>query len=70
MGVGLEVTQEDVRLRPEGSEVMRLLADHSELSALTGWALQHTLEDGLRRTAQSFTDPVNLARYRVGDSTI
>ena len=70
MGADLEVTQEDIRLRPEGSEVMRLLADHTELHTLTGWAPQLTLEEGLRRTAEWFTDPVNLARYRVGEYTI
>ncbi|MFC3834119.1 GDP-mannose 4,6-dehydratase [Deinococcus rufus] len=70
MGADLRVEQEDIRLRPEGSEVMRLLADHSELQALTGWAPQLTLEEGLRRTATWFTDPANLARYRVGEYTI
>ncbi|WP_412030286.1 GDP-mannose 4,6-dehydratase [Deinococcus yunweiensis] len=70
MGADLTVEQEDIRLRPEGSEVMRLLADHSELQTLTGWAPQLTLEEGLRRTATWFTDPVNLARYRVGEYTI
>ena len=70
MGADLSVEQEDIRLRPEGSEVMRLLADHSELQALTGWAPQLTLEEGLRRTATWFTDPANLARYRVGEYTI
>ncbi|GGL84751.1 UDP-glucose 4-epimerase [Deinococcus aerolatus] len=70
MGAELQVTQEDVRLRPEGSEVMRLLADHSELSRLTGWQPEFTLEEGLKRTAAWFTDPVNLARYRVDQYTV
>lgn len=70
MGADLVVTQEDQRLRPEGSEVMRLLADHSELSGLTGWQPEFTLEEGLRRTAAWFTDPVNLARYRVDQYTV
>ncbi len=70
MGAELQVTQEDVRLRPEGSEVMRLLADHSELSRLTGWQPEFTLEEGLKRTAVWFTNPVNLARYRVDQYTV
>ncbi|QFP77648.1 NAD-dependent 4,6-dehydratase LegB [Deinococcus sp. AJ005] len=70
MGAELDVTQEDVRLRPEGSEVMRLLADHSELSKLTGWQPEVPLEEGLKRTAEWFTDPANLARYRVDQYTV
>ena len=70
MGADVTVTQEDVRLRPEGSEVMRLLADHTELSKLTGWKPEFTLEEGLKRTAEWFTNPANLARYRVDQYTV
>ncbi|MFT2719066.1 NAD-dependent 4,6-dehydratase LegB [Deinococcus sp. A31D244] len=70
MGAELQVSQEDARLRPEGSEVMRLLADHSELTALTGWEPRVPLEEGLRQTAEWFTNAANLARYRVGEYTI
>jgi NAD dependent epimerase/dehydratase len=70
MGADVEVTQEDVRLRPEGSEVMRLLADASSLSAVTGWQPSVSLEQGLGLTAQWFTDPANLARYRVDTYTV
>ena len=70
MGAEVEVQQEEQRLRPENSEVFRLLADASQLRALTGWAPEVTLEEGLRRTAEWFTDPANLARYRVGQYTI
>lgn len=70
MGAELQVSQEDARLRPEGSEVMRLLADHRELTALTGWEPRVPLEEGLRWTARWFTDNANLARYRVGEYTI
>jgi NAD dependent epimerase/dehydratase len=70
MGADVEVTQEDQRLRPEGSEVMRLLADASSLSAATGWQPAVPLEEGLRRTAEWFTDPANLSRYRVDSYTV
>jgi UDP-glucose 4-epimerase len=65
MGVEVEVRAEDERLRPAGSEVMRLLADRSKLHTATGWEPQHTLEQGLAVTATWFADPANLARYRV-----
>jgi UDP-glucose 4-epimerase len=70
MGVEVEVVAEDDRLRPVGSEVMRLLADRSKLHAATGWEPQHTLEQGLATTAAWFADPANLARYRVDRYTI
>lgn len=70
MGADIQVTQESERLRPEGSEVMRLLADHSEITALTGWNPEVSLEEGLKRTAQWFTDPTNLAHYRVDKYTV
>jgi len=70
MGVEVVVKAEDDRLRPAGSEVMRLLADRSKLHAATGWEPQHTLEQGLAITAEWFADPANLARYRVDRYTI
>ena len=70
MGVEVVVKAEDDRLRPAGSEVMRLLADRSKLHAATGWEPQHTLEQGLAITAEWFGDPANLARYKVDQYTI
>jgi NAD dependent epimerase/dehydratase len=70
MGTELEVVADPSRLRPSGSEVMRLLADRSKLEAATGWAPAHTLEDGLAVTADWFRQPANLARYRVGTYTV
>jgi NAD dependent epimerase/dehydratase len=52
------------RVRPPGSEVRRLLADPGKLEAFTGWRAQVSLEDGLRRTAAWFQEPLNLARYK------
>jgi UDP-glucose 4-epimerase len=70
MGVEVEVRAEDDRLRPAGSEVMRLLADRSKLHTATGWEPAHTLEQGLAITAEWFADPANLSRYRVDRYTI
>ena len=55
---------EDERLRPEDSEVMRLVCDAGRLRDLTGWRPTHTLEDGLRETIAWFSLPANLARYK------
>jgi NAD dependent epimerase/dehydratase len=64
LGVEPEVEREDERLRPEDSEVMRLIADTTALRDATGWAPMTALRDGLAGTVAWFADPQNLARYR------
>lgn len=59
-----EIIQEEDRLRPADSEVMRLLCDASRLREATGWAPQHSLEDGLARTAAWLQDPGVLRGYK------
>ena len=54
------------RLRPGGSEVFRLLGDNSLITALTDWRPRHSLEDGLRKTVEWFSDPANLSKYKSG----
>ncbi|GIH24431.1 UDP-glucose 4-epimerase [Acrocarpospora phusangensis] len=61
MGASVEFTCESERLRPENSEVMRLVCDSSRLRA-RGWAPAHTLDDGLAACAAWF--PANLDRYK------
>ncbi len=46
-----EVVCEDERLRPEKSEVERLLCDPSLAREIAGWQPEHTLEQGLEITA-------------------
>jgi NAD dependent epimerase/dehydratase len=70
MGITADIRQDPVRLRPENSEVQRLICDATELRTATGWAPRHTLEDGLKETITWFTDPENLARYRTNTYVI
>lgn len=64
MEADLDVREDERRIRPAASEVMRLVADASRLRAATGWAPGHDLEQGLARTVEFFRDPANLARYK------
>jgi nucleoside-diphosphate-sugar epimerase len=54
----------EARLRPEKSEVERLLGDNTKIRTLTGWAPMTSLDKGLRTTIDWFTDRDNLARYK------
>ena len=51
-GKDAEIVQDPARIRPEGSEVMRLLADNSRVRELTGWEPVVSLEEGLARTSE------------------
>ena len=74
MDVEVTVETEEKRLRPEKSEVDRLLADNSKVQTLTGWmpswAGEDGLHSGLRETAAWFTRSENLAHYKVGRYTV
>jgi NAD dependent epimerase/dehydratase len=50
VGHELEVAVDDRRLRPEKSEVSRLLADSSKALKLAGWSAEVSLDEGLGRT--------------------
>ena len=70
MNVEIDIVSEEMRMRPQGSEVYRLYGDNSRLLDLTSWKPSYGGLDGFRRglavTAQWFSDPVNLSRYRTG----
>ena len=63
MGIDADITEDDQRLRPKDSEVMRLVCDASKLRDRTGWQPRHTRAEGLRQTIEWFVQPGNLARY-------
>jgi NAD dependent epimerase/dehydratase len=52
LGRELTVQKDPDRVRPEASEVMRLIASPALASELIGWAPQTDLEEGLRRTIE------------------
>ena len=51
-GRSVEITTDEDRLRPTGSEVERLLCDHSVATRISGWTPEVSLVEGLTRTAE------------------
>lgn len=62
VGRELHVVADERRLRPEKSEVSRLIADASKAERLTGWRPVVTFEEGLRRTIVWIADHLDLYR--------
>ncbi len=64
MGEEVDVVQDATRMRPETSEVRRLVCDNSALREATGWHTCTPLRQGLGKTATWFVQPDNLGRYK------
>ncbi|MCH2232349.1 MAG: NAD-dependent 4,6-dehydratase LegB [Crocinitomicaceae bacterium] len=52
------------RIRPANSEVQRLWCDNSKINELTGFVPEIGLKEGLRRTAEWFSNENNLSKYK------
>jgi dTDP-glucose 4,6-dehydratase len=61
-GTEIQIESEEQRMRPERSEVNRLLASNSKALEYTGWTPRTTLEEGLEKTIAWFRE--NSHRYR------
>src|SRR6185436_20004108 len=64
LNLKLEVQTEAQRLRPQGSEVERLLCDNSHMRDLTSWVSKVALRDGLAKTVEWLRKPGVLERYK------
>jgi NAD dependent epimerase/dehydratase len=60
----VKLVVEDERLRPEKSEVFRLIGDAKNMRTLTSWKPTYDLEAGLRDSVSWFKQPDNLSRYK------
>ncbi|MFC2156952.1 SDR family NAD(P)-dependent oxidoreductase [Acidobacteriota bacterium] len=56
MGIDAEFVTESERIRPDESEVMRLVCDNSKLVDSTGWTPKFTIIEGLEQTIEWFRE--------------
>ncbi|MCM3079661.1 NAD-dependent 4,6-dehydratase LegB [Brevibacillus invocatus] len=70
MGREIVIETDDVRIRPDKSEVERLWADNTKAKELLGWEPAYSGVDGFKRglseTIEWFTQPFNLRQYKAG----
>ena len=68
MGTAIEIETDEVRIRPDKSEVERLWADNTKAKILAGWEPHYAGTEGLRRGLQEtvtwFREPGNLKAYK------
>lgn len=60
------IVKDSKRVRPDNSEVDRLLGCNKALKRLTGWRSRHSLDEGLRNTVEWFSSKDNLKSYKHG----
>lgn len=58
------IVTDEQRLRPDASEVFRLMGDNTKIKSLTNWRPRFDLKAGLIDTVEWFKQPENLARYK------
>ena len=70
MGLSVEISTDEERLRPENSEVERLWADNSKANEVLGWKPSYAglngFRQGLTRSIDWFTQTENLKLYKSG----
>ncbi|TGM31706.1 NAD-dependent 4,6-dehydratase LegB [Leptospira biflexa] len=70
LNVEIQIVSDDIRFRPEKSEVERLWASNQKAQDLFGWKPSYGglegFERGLKETINWFLDETNLMNYKVG----
>jgi nucleoside-diphosphate-sugar epimerase len=65
-----KIITEEQRLRPDASEVFRLMGDNTKITTLTDWRPKFDLHTGLVDTIEWFKHGDNLNRYKTWLYTI
>ena len=68
LGQDLRVNMDPKRVRPEGSEVDRLISDNSKVLSLTNWEPRVSLDDGLSHTVEFIKE--NIDRFQVAGYSV
>lgn len=64
MNVDVDIECDEQRLRPENSEVERLLCDNGLIKSITNFSSHYSLEEGLSETISWLSIPENLSLYK------
>lgn len=64
MNSDIQFITDEVRLRPEKSEVFRLWGDNTLIKKLTNYTPAFTIEEGLKQTCDWFSNSANLQKYK------
>ena len=64
LGVAISISNENGRIRPEKSEVERLLADNEKAKTLLHWTPEYSLEQGLQETINWFKKMASNELYK------
>lgn len=59
-----KIINDDVRIRPENSEVERLFGSNEKILTNTSWRPRYSLEEGLKQTIEWFKNSNNLKNYK------
>lgn len=65
MGVEKEIVADAARMRPDKSEVLKLVSDNSLAAKAMGWTPQVDLDEGLRQSIEFVRDHIHLYRPTV-----
>ncbi|MNS67825.1 dTDP-glucose 4,6-dehydratase 2 [compost metagenome] len=59
-----KIVSDDIRLRPEKSEVERLFGSNQKITQHTNWKQQYSFDEGLKETIEWFSKSENLKQYK------
>ena len=61
---GARIVQDEIRTRPQRSEVERLLGSNRKIRSITGWEPNYKLSQGLAETIRWFSEERRHERYK------
>ncbi len=70
MDTDITIKSSNERIRPENSEVERLVCDNSKLLMHTSWKQKYTLEQGIAQMIEWMKNPKNLSCYKAENYNI